>query len=191
MNSVSHFVIDKQPCLSDNTEIVVQVGRFIDNGITDLRFREQEINNLLDSLKSSQHFTSLYRVENRKIYKHLEMEYLITRHSESCITNQYLASETKRVANLTLVSNLIRRITTPIEQFPTKLNYEDEICQTSYYFKHDDQIELRLTCEKGNSPSYWKVTLVILKENIYRDRLAKNLEAIIDLLDHGLTREAL
>lgn len=191
MNSVSHFVIDKQPSLSDNTEITIQIGRIIDNNITDLRFREQEISNLLDSLKSSQHFTSLYRVENRKIYKHLEMEYIITRHSESCVTNQYLASETKQVANLTVVSKLIQRVVTPIEQFPTKITYQDEVSQTSYYFKHDDQIELRLTCEKGDTPSYWKVELAILKENIYRDRLAKNLEAIIDLLDHGLTRETL
>ena len=191
MNSVSHFVINQQAKLSETAEILVRIGRHVDHNITDLRFREQEISQLLDSLKSSQHFTNLYRVENRKVYKYHDMEYIVTRHGETCVRYQHLASETKSVANLTLVSNLVQRITSPIEQFPTQKTYQDTVDQTTYYFRQDDQLELRLTCEKGSTPCYWKVDLAVIKENIYHDRLAKNLENIVDLLDHGLTGKTL
>jgi len=188
MDPISNFVIKEQNKLTRQTEIIINVGRFVDRNITDLRFREEEINSLLDSLKSSSHFDSLHHIESRKIYKWLDMSYIISNQGETCLSYKRLASETHISVNLCLVTSLIEHITTPIEQFPTKLNYHDIVNQTTYYFKYDDQIELRLTCEKGQLPSFWKVEVVILKENIYKDRLAKNLRFVVDLLDNGLTR---
>jgi hypothetical protein len=189
MDSVSTFVIKEQNKLSRDTEIIIKIGRFVDQNITDLRFREGGINDLLDAMKSSNNFDRLHHIENRKIYRYLDMSYVVTRHGESCLSHNTLASETHQVNNLCLVSSLVETKTNPIETFPTKMEYHDVVNQTTYYFKYDDQIELRLTCEKGNLPSFWKVDVVILKENIYKDRLAKNLQLVIDLLDNNLTGE--
>lgn len=180
MDSIHNFIKHHQCDLSPTKNIIISIGNFLENDkILNCRIEESIIKNLLKKIKQKK---LRYTTENVRIYKEANMDYYIKEKSECNITNNYIDILNVTLDNIGLRLKLIEFTHNPIETFPCKLEYGNELNRSIIKVNYNNLLELYIITEEKDQNRILKLEIHITKQNIYEDKVLANLTELIKLI---------
>lgn len=179
MEALSDFIKTHQESLSPSKNIVISVGVFSENNIIlNCHLNEEVVKSLLEILKGKK---IRYETKNCKIYREGDMEYIVDSEGETNITKKYYTLKNYNIDSIGFRSKLIEYETRNIEDFPSNLNYCDEFTRSTIIIHYNSLFDILIITEQRDKPVL-KLEIHITRQNIYADKLIKNVEEVVKII---------
>ena len=150
MDSLIHFIIQNQQHLSPDTQIRVSVGKYIIYpNVMDTRLSIAQVKDIISNIRQAKLLSRENgKTVNQRIYKYRNMEYTYSRNGESNTSKRILDTTQIKEGSCGFQGNLEERRNRNIEEFPSRLNYNDILDCTRIYYNINNLFDLCVITEQ-------------------------------------------
>ena len=188
MEKLLNFVFENQNKINNETKIIIKLGRNLGNGIFDIKTKKENSIKILEKIKENKlpYTTSQ---ECYRIYKHLDMEYLISNKNEINSSREILDSIIVTFGNLSCCGFFEKTNNLELTDFPNLTEYHDVVNSNILKICIDNLFYLVITINESSSGNYETVSISLDRQNIYNDKIRNNLDKILGIVTLALDQQ--
>ena len=188
MEQTIQFILDNQHKISNNHFISVQFGVSLFNNGFNIHIDNNKIQSILDELVLSD-LEIKKLTEEFRIYKYLQSEYQVYKQEEKHLQYNVHSKYLDTQDSITLITLLKDTENLTLEEFPNKTRYSDIINRSLLKLFINNLLEIHICLDTNCKKQYNTITLIMNKQNIYKDKVRTLLEKVISLIVTTLNQQ--
>lgn len=182
MDDVLNFVTDNMKKIDNTKYIKIGISKpIVGIQICDSNIKSQSIEKILSQLYLTD-FSFKINKSVARIYKYLQMTYIITETSHTNYQNTIIIKQDTNLNENNISISLIDRETLPLETFPNKNIYHDIINHNKIKIIINNIYILHINIEENCRKKFISLNIEINKQNIYMDKVRKDLKTILNII---------
>ena len=189
MNEIIDYVLSNQEKITNDKSIDIKFGLVnLNNKIIDTRIKKTSINKLFNILKES-NLTIKSNILKYRIYQYLNLEYRVFNDNHKCIRQSLENISILQDNNITYILGINNYIDKDISDFPSQKEYNEIINRNEINLYIDQIFRLTTYIDQTSNNEYIHLTLSIIRQNIFKEKITKSLKKILGHIDESLNEE--
>ena len=189
MNEVVNYVLENQDKITTDKSIDIKFGLGnLNNKIIDTRIKKTSITKLFNILKES-NFTIKSNMIKYRIYQYLNLEYRVVNENHKCIKQSLENISVSQDSDITYLLGINNYVDKDISDFPSQKEYNEIINRNEINLYIDQIFRLTTYIDQTSNNEYIHLTLSIIRQNIFKEKITKSLKKILGHIDESLNEE--